>query len=119
MQFLFSPLLGKLSDRWGRRPVLLSAILGFGIDCVLLAFAPNIAWLFVGRVVAGITGASYSVASACIGDISNDETRARNFGYINAAYSAGFILGPALGGVLGQFSVQLPDRKSTRLNSSH
>lgn len=108
MQFLFSPLLGKLSDRWGRRPVLLSAILGFGIDCVLLAFASNITWLFLGRIVAGITGASYSVASACIGDISDDDTRSRNFGYINAAYSAGFILGPALGGVLGQFSVQLP-----------
>lgn len=108
MQFVFAPILGNLSDRFGRRSVLLSSLLGFGIDCLFLAFAPNIFWLFIGRTIAGITGASFSVASACIADISTDDNRTKNFGYINAAYSSGFIIGPAIGGVLGQFGTHIP-----------
>lgn len=108
MQFIFAPILGNLSDRFGRRPVLLSSLFGFGIDCLFLAFAPNIFWLFLGRTIAGITGASFSVASAYIADVSTDDNRTKNFGYINAAYSSGFILGPAIGGVLGQFGTHVP-----------
>lgn len=108
MQFICAPLLGNLSDRYGRRPVLLSSLLGFSIDCVFIAFAPSIFWLFIGRIIAGITGASFSVASACIGDISTDDNRTKNFGFINAAFGAGFILGPAIGGVLGQWGSQIP-----------
>ncbi|MBC9934179.1 TCR/Tet family MFS transporter [Chitinophaga qingshengii] len=108
MQFIFAPVLGGLSDHYGRRPVLLSSLLGFSIDCLFLAFAPNIAWLFVGRAIAGITGASYAVASACIADISTDENRTRHYGLINAAFGLGFIVGPAIGGALGQWGTHTP-----------
>lgn len=108
MQFLFSPVLGNLSDQFGRRPVLLFSLLGFGVDYLFLAFAPTIAWLFVGRAVAGITGASVTTASAYIADVSTPEKRAQNFGLIGAAFGLGFILGPLLGGVLGEYSHQLP-----------
>lgn len=101
MQFLFSPLLGNLSDQYGRRPVLLFSLLGFGIDYFLLANAPTIGWLFAGRIIAGITGASFSTATAYIADISKPEDRARNFGLMGAAFGLGFIIGPVLGGVLG------------------
>jgi DHA1 family tetracycline resistance protein-like MFS transporter len=87
---------------------LLSSLLGFSIDCIFLAFAPNILWLFVGRSIAGITGASYSVASACIADISTDDNRTKNFGLINAAFGLGFIIGPVIGGTLGQFGTHMP-----------
>lgn len=108
MQFLFSPVLGNLSDRYGRRPILLGSLLGFGIDYTFLAFAPTIWWLFVGRLIAGVTGASFTTASAYIADVSTPEKRAQNFGIIGAAFGIGFIIGPALGGVLGQISPKLP-----------
>jgi DHA1 family tetracycline resistance protein-like MFS transporter len=108
MQFLFAPVLGNLSDRYGRRPVLLFSLLGFGVDYLFLAFAPTIWWLFAGRIIAGITGASFTTASAYIADISTDEDRAKNFGMIGAAFGLGFIIGPLLGGILGQLSTKLP-----------
>lgn len=108
MQFLFAPVLGNLSDRFGRRPVLLFSLLGFGMDYIFLAFAPNIAWLFVGRLIAGITGASFTTASAYIADISTPEKRAQNFGMIGAAFGLGFIIGPVMGGLLGQFGSRIP-----------
>ena len=108
MQFVFAPVLGNLSDQYGRRPVLLSSLFGFSIDCIFLAFAPSILWLFVGRTIAGITGASYSVASACVADISTDDNRTKNFGLINAGFGLGFIIGPIIGGTLGQFGTHTP-----------
>ncbi len=108
MQFLFSPLLGTLSDRFGRRPVLLLSLLFTGIDYVIMALAPNIGWLFVGRVLSGITGASFTAASAYIADVSPPEKRAQNFGLIGAAFGIGFILGPALGGLLGALGARVP-----------
>ncbi len=108
MQFIFSPVIGNLSDKYGRRPVLLASLLGFSIDYVFLAFAPNIWWLFVGRIIAGITGASFTTASAYIADVSTPEKRAQNFGIIGAAFGLGFIIGPVLGGVLGAYSTKLP-----------
>ena len=108
MQFLFAPILGNLSDQYGRRPVLLFALLGFGIDYLFLAFAPTIGWLFVGRIIAGITGASITTATAYIADISNDTNRAQNFGMIGAAFGLGFIIGPVLGGLLGEYGARIP-----------
>lgn len=108
MQFVFAPVLGNLSDEYGRRPVLLSSLFGFSIDCVFLAFSPNIYWLFIGRMIAGITGASFSVASASIADISTDGDRIKNFGLINAGFGVGFIIGPAIGGSLGQLGTHAP-----------
>lgn len=108
MQFLFAPVLGNLSDQYGRRPVLLCSLFGFSIDCIFLAFAPSVTWLFVGRMIAGITGASYSVASACIADISTDKNRTKNFGLVNASFGLGFIIGPVIGGTLGQFGTHVP-----------
>lgn len=91
MQFLFSPMIGNLSDKFGRRPVLLCSLLGFSIDYMFLAFAPTIAWLFVGRIIAGVTGASFTTASAYIADISAPEKRAQNFGLVGVAFGLGFI----------------------------
>ena len=108
MQFLFAPVLGNLSDKYGRRPVLLFSLLGFGLDYLLLAFAPSIGWLFVGRIIAGITGASMTTASAYIADISTPETRAQNFGMIGAAFGLGFIVGPMIGGLLGEMGPRIP-----------
>src|SRR3954469_541041 len=107
-QFLFSPVIGNLSDRFGRRPVLLSSLLGFGIDYIILALAPAYGWLFIGRVIAGITGASFTTASAYIADVSTPETRAKNFGVIGAAFGLGFIIGPALGGLLAGWGIRAP-----------
>lgn len=107
-QFLFSPVIGNLSDRYGRRPVLLSSLLGFGIDYIILALAPTFGWLFLGRVIAGITGASFTTGSAYIADVSTPETRAKNFGLIGAAFGLGFIIGPALGGLLSGWGTRAP-----------
>lgn len=108
MQFLFAPILGNLSDKYGRRPVLLFSLLGFGIDYLFLAFAPSIFWLFVGRIIAGITGASFTTATAYIADISTPEKRAQNFGIIGAAFGMGFIIGPLIGGLLGGLGPRVP-----------
>ncbi|MFD0793991.1 TCR/Tet family MFS transporter [Mucilaginibacter litoreus] len=108
MQFLFSPMVGNLSDKYGRRPVLLFSLLGFGIDYLFLAFAPTIGWLFVGRVIAGITGASFTTASAYIADVSEPEKRAQNFGMIGVAFGLGFIIGPVIGGILGKLDTHYP-----------
>lgn len=108
MQFIFAPIIGGLSDKFGRRPVLLFSLFGFGIDYLFLAFAPTIQWLFVGRIVAGITGASFTTASAYIADISTPEKRAQNFGLLGAAFGLGFIIGPALGGQLGELGPRVP-----------
>ena len=107
-QFIFAPVLGNLSDKYGRRPVLLFSLLGFGIDYLFLAFAPTVAWFFVGRVIAGITGASFTTASAYIADISDAENRAKNFGMIGAAFGLGFVIGPSLGGLLGHLGLRVP-----------
>lgn len=108
MQFLFAPVLGGLSDKYGRRPVLLFSLLGFGLDYLFLSFAPNLGWLFAGRALAGITGASFTTASAYIADISTDENRTQNFGLIGAAFGIGFIVGPLLGGLLGTLGPRVP-----------
>lgn len=107
-QFVCSPIVGNLSDRYGRRPIILISLFGFAIDYIFLALAPSIGWLFVGRVIAGVTGASMSTASAYIADISTDEDRAKNFGMIGAAFGLGFVIGPVLGGVLGHYGARVP-----------
>ena len=108
MQFLCAPLIGNLSDRFGRRPVLIASLLALGIDYVITGLAPTIAWLFIGRFLSGIAGASYTTAYAYIADITPPEKRAANFGVTGAAFSVGFILGPALGGILGQADPRVP-----------
>jgi DHA1 family tetracycline resistance protein-like MFS transporter len=108
MQFVFSPVLGNLSDTYGRRPIILLSLLGAGVDYVLMALAPSLTWLFIGRIIAGITGASFTAANAYIADVSPPEQRARNFGYVSACFGVGFILGPALGGVLGGLHLRAP-----------
>jgi DHA1 family tetracycline resistance protein-like MFS transporter len=108
MQFVCAPVLGALSDRFGRRPVILVALAGLGFDYVLLTLAPNVWWLVLGRIVAGICGATYTPAGAYIADVSPPEKRAANFGLIGVAFGLGFIAGPALGGVLGQANLRLP-----------
>jgi DHA1 family tetracycline resistance protein-like MFS transporter len=108
MQFLFSPILGGLSDRFGRRPVVLLSNFGLALDYVLMALAPSLTWLFVGRVISGITSASVSTAFAYIADLTPPEQRAAVFGKIGVAFGAGFILGPAVGGLLGGMDPRLP-----------
>jgi MFS transporter, DHA1 family, tetracycline resistance protein len=108
MQFFFSPILGGLSDRFGRRPVVLLSNFGLALDYVLMALAPSLSWLFVGRVISGITSASVSTAFAYIADITPSERRAAVFGKIGVAFGAGFILGPAIGGLLGGIDPRLP-----------
>lgn len=108
MQFFCAPIIGSLSDKYGRRPVLLISLVGFGIDYLFMAFAPTIWWLFLSRVIAGITGASFTTASAYIADISSPESRAKNFGLIGAAFGLGFIIGPSLGGLLAHFGLRVP-----------
>ncbi|HEY0121518.1 MAG TPA: TCR/Tet family MFS transporter [Rhizobium sp.] len=108
MQFLFSPLIGNLSDRFGRRPLLLASVLTFAIDNLICAVAGTYWMLFVGRILAGISGASFSTCSAYIADISNDTNRAKNFGLIGMAFGVGFVLGPVIGGFLGEFGPRVP-----------
>jgi DHA1 family tetracycline resistance protein-like MFS transporter len=108
MQFIFSPVQGSLSDHFGRRSVILISCAGLGLDFILMALAPNLWWLLVGRVISGITAASFSTAGAYISDVTPPEKRAASFGLIGAAFGIGFVLGPALGGLLGAISPRLP-----------
>ncbi len=107
-QFFFAPVMGNLSDRFGRRPVLLLSLFGFAIDYLLLAWAPTFSWLLVGRIIAGIAGSSVSTGGAYIADVSNESNRAKNYGMIGAAFGLGFIVGPALGGLLAGWGVRAP-----------
>jgi DHA1 family tetracycline resistance protein-like MFS transporter len=107
-QFVFAPLVGNLSDKFGRRPIILISLFAFSMDYLLLAFAPTITWLFIGRIIAGISGASITTASAYIADVSTPENRAKNFGMIGAAFGLGFIIGPVIGGLLGQYGSRVP-----------
>ncbi len=108
MQFMFAPLLGALSDRFGRRKVILASLTAFGANYLILALAPSLTWLFVGRLIAGVTGATITAANAYIADVSTPETRARNFGFVGVAFGLGFIFGPALGGLLGDIGLRVP-----------
>ncbi|WP_439557920.1 TCR/Tet family MFS transporter [Dyadobacter sp.] len=108
MQFLCAPIIGGISDQFGRRPVLLASLFGFGIDYLFLAFAPSLGWLYAGRIIAGILGASFTTGAAYIADVSTPEKRAQNFGLLGAAFGLGFIIGPVLGGLLGQFGTRVP-----------
>jgi MFS transporter, DHA1 family, tetracycline resistance protein len=108
MQFVFSPILGSLSDRFGRRPVVLLSNFGLGLDYVLMALAPSLVWLFIGRVISGVTSASISTAFAYIADMTPAERRAAVFGKVGVAFGAGFVLGPAIGGLLGGLDPRLP-----------
>lgn len=108
MQFVFAPIVGALSDRFGRRPIILASLFGLGIDFLITGFAPNLGWLFVGRIFAGIFGASITTANAYIADVSTPENRARNYGLVGIMFGLGFIIGPSLGGLLGSISLRLP-----------
>lgn len=108
MQFLFSPLIGVLSDRYGRRPVLILSGFGLGIDYMIMALAPNLGWFFVGRILSGITSSSYATAAAYVADVTPVQRRAAAFGMVGAMWGIGFILGPAIGGVVGEFGLRLP-----------
>jgi DHA1 family tetracycline resistance protein-like MFS transporter len=108
MQFIFSPVLGTLSDRFGRRPIVLLSNFGLGLDYILMALSPTLSWLFVGRVISGITAASIPAATAYISDVTPPEKRAAGFGMLGAAFGVGFVVGPALGGMLGHVSPRLP-----------
>src|SRR5437016_12081409 len=108
MQFFFSPVLGVLSDRFGRRPVILLSNLGLGLDYVVMALAPTMSWLFIGRIISGITTSSIPTAMAYISDVTPKEKRAAAFGLIGVAFGVGFVLGPAVGGLLGELNPRLP-----------
>ncbi len=108
MSFFAGPILGLLSDRWGRRPVLLLSLFGLSFDFLFMAFAPTLAWLFVGRLISGATSAVFSTANAYVADVTLPENRARAFGWMGAAFSVGFLAGPAIGGLLGQYNLRAP-----------
>ena len=108
MQFFFSPVVGNLSDRFGRRPVLLASLAVFGVDYLIMGFAPTLAWLFLGRIVAGMSASSFGIANAFIADLFPPDKRAQNFGLIGAAFGTGFVLGPVIGGFLGEFGPRTP-----------
>ena len=108
MQFFFGPILGMLSDRFGRRPVLLLSIFGLGVDYLFMALAPTLSWLFIGRVINGVTASSFSTANAYVADITAPQDRAKAFGLMGAAFGVGFIVGPGIGGLLGQIDLRLP-----------
>lgn len=107
-QFLFAPIIGGLSDKYGRRPILLISLFGLGIDYIFLSFAPTLAWLFIGRIIAGITGASFTTAMAYIADISTPEKKAQNFGMVGVAFGIGFIIGPMIGGLFSNMGIRVP-----------
>ena len=115
MQFLFAPVIGNLSDRFGRRPVLIYALVSIGIDYAITGLAPTIGWLFLGRILSGMAGASYTTASAYIADVTPPEKRAANFGLVGAAFGLGFIIGPGIGGFLGEYGVRLFGEFGVRL----
>lgn len=117
MQFLFSPVLGALSDRFGRRPVLLASLAGAAADYVLMALAPNLAWLYVGRLLSGITGASMSVGTAYLTDVSPEADRAKRYGQMGAAMGLGFVVGPLIGGALGEWSLRAPFAAAAVMNA--
>ena len=119
MQFVFAPVLGALSDRLGRRPVLLVSLAGAAVNYAVMAFAPSLWMLFVGRAIAGLTSANISVATAYITDISPEDTRAKRFGLFNAMFGIGFVLGPVLGGVLGDYGLRLPFIAAAALNAGN
>lgn len=108
MQFLFAPVIGGLSDRFGRRPVLLGTLAALGLDYALMAWAPSLGWLVAGRLIAGVMGASWAAANSCVADVTSGESRGKAFGLLGAAGAAGFVIGPAFGGLLGQFGERLP-----------
>ena len=108
MQFLFAPIIGGLSDRYGRRPILLFTLFMLGIDYIIMALAPTLFWLFLGRTLSGIMGASWAAANSCIADVASTETRGKYFGMLGAAGAAGFVVGPGLGGLLGTIDVRFP-----------
>jgi len=107
-QFIFAPVVGGLSDKYGRRPILLISLFGLGIDYIFLSFAPTMAWLFIGRIIAGITGASFTTAMAYIADISTPEKKAQNFGMVGVAFGLGFIVGPMIGGLFSNMGLRVP-----------
>ncbi len=107
-QFVAGPVLGNLGDRFGRRPVLIAAMVGFSLDYLLMSVAPTLAWLFLGRVIAGVAGATYGPAGAVIADVTVPEKRAQTFGLLGAAFGIGFIVGPALGGVVASLGPRAP-----------
>ncbi|WP_372370998.1 TCR/Tet family MFS transporter [Candidatus Uabimicrobium sp. HlEnr_7] len=108
MQFFCAPILGNLSDCYGRRPVLLFSLVSLSINYAIMSFAPNLYWLFLGRLFTGIAGATYGTAAAYVADVSSPKERAQNFGLIGAAFGVGFIVGPALGGILGEYGTRIP-----------
>src|SRR5450432_580548 len=108
MSFLAGPVLGLLSDRLGRRPVLLISLTGLGLDFLFMAFAPSLGWLFVGRLISGATSGLFSTANAYVADVTPPERRARAFGWMGAAFTVGFLAGPAIGGLLGNYNLRLP-----------
>ena len=117
MQFLFSPVLGALSDRYGRRPVLLASLAGAAADYVLMALAPNLAWLYVGRVLSGVTGASMAVGTAYVTDVTAEPDRAKRYGQMGAAMGLGFVAGPLIGGALGEWSLRAPFLAAAAMNA--
>jgi DHA1 family tetracycline resistance protein-like MFS transporter len=117
MQFLFSPMLGALSDRYGRRPVLLLSLAGAAADYLLMAVAPNLLWLYVGRMLSGITGANMAVATAYIVDVTKEGDRAKRFGQMGAMFGIGFIIGPLLGGALGEWHLRAPFLAASAMNA--
>lgn len=108
MQFVFSPVLGNLSDRFGRRPILLASLLGLTFDYLMMAIAPFVWYLFIGRIIAGIAGAAVATATAYMADITPPHKRTHRFGLIGAAFGLGFIIGPVIGGELGEFGARVP-----------
>src|SRR6201996_5606669 len=108
MQFIVGPVLGVLSDRFGRRPILLISNFGLAVDFLFMAFAPNLWWLFIGRILNGMTAASFSTGGAYVADITPPQDRAKNFGMLSSAFSMGFLVGPTLGGFLGAHALRLP-----------